>query len=78
MTMDEANERFPLIKYKTWKSSRAISGLKTADGNTAPNSTSENLKDGSGLTSTSLSVTPATPLPMKSHGQYGLGKPLLT
>ncbi|EXJ88727.1 hypothetical protein A1O1_05659 [Capronia coronata CBS 617.96] len=32
MTMDEVNEKFPLIKYKTWRSNRADEGLPTAGG----------------------------------------------
>ncbi|KAL2824558.1 hypothetical protein BDW59DRAFT_86337 [Aspergillus cavernicola] len=36
MTMDEVNERFPLIKYKVWRSSRATAGLPTAGGISAP------------------------------------------
>lgn len=32
MTMDEVNERFPLTKYKVWRSSRANAGLSTAGG----------------------------------------------
>lgn len=36
MTMDEVNEKFPLTKYKTWRSNRADEGLPTAGGiNTA-------------------------------------------
>ncbi|KAL4752696.1 hypothetical protein BDW72DRAFT_61814 [Aspergillus terricola var. indicus] len=35
MTMDEVNERFPLTKYKVWRSSRANAGLSTAGGITA-------------------------------------------
>lgn len=36
MTMDEVNEKFPLAKYKTWRSTRAQEGLPTAGGiNTA-------------------------------------------
>lgn len=36
MTMDEVNEKFPLIKYKSWRSNRADEGLPTAGGiNTA-------------------------------------------
>ncbi|KAI9367417.1 hypothetical protein BJX61DRAFT_538079 [Aspergillus egyptiacus] len=36
MTMDEVNERFPLTKYKVWRSSRANAGLSTAGGISAP------------------------------------------
>ncbi|KAL6239431.1 hypothetical protein BDW75DRAFT_198982 [Aspergillus navahoensis] len=36
MTMDEVNERFPLTKYKVWRSSRANAGLSTTGGITAP------------------------------------------
>ncbi|KAG9772373.1 hypothetical protein ABEF93_008796 [Exophiala dermatitidis] len=32
MTIDEVNEKFPLIKYKTWRSNRADEGLPTAGG----------------------------------------------
>ncbi|KIW21326.1 hypothetical protein PV08_01906 [Exophiala spinifera] len=32
MSMDEVNEKFPLIKYKTWRSNRADEGLPTAGG----------------------------------------------
>lgn len=36
MTIEEVNEKFPLIKYKTWRSNRAQEGLPTAGGiNTA-------------------------------------------
>ena len=36
MSMDEVNERFPLIKYKTWRSTREAEGLPAAGGVTAP------------------------------------------
>ncbi|KAK5089188.1 hypothetical protein LTS08_000402 [Lithohypha guttulata] len=37
MTMEEVNEKFPLTKYKTWRSTRAEEGLPTAGGiTTAP------------------------------------------
>ena len=32
MTIEEVNEKFPLIKYKTWRSNRAEEGLPTAGG----------------------------------------------
>ena len=32
MTMDEVNEKFPMMKYKTWVSERAREGLPTAGG----------------------------------------------
>lgn len=32
MTMDEVNEKFPITKYKTWRSSRAEEGLPTSGG----------------------------------------------
>ncbi len=32
MTMEEVNEKFPLTKYKTWRSNRADQGLSTAGG----------------------------------------------
>lgn len=36
MTMDEVNERFPLMKYKAWMTTRAEEGLPTAGGVAAP------------------------------------------
>jgi hypothetical protein len=32
MTIEEVNEKFPLMKYKTWRSNRAEEGLPTAGG----------------------------------------------
>ncbi|KAJ5902439.1 hypothetical protein N7495_002967 [Penicillium taxi] len=46
MTMDEVNERFLLVKYKVWRSSRATQGLPTEGGiATTPNSRPQDLKD---------------------------------
>ncbi|KAL6715955.1 hypothetical protein ACLMJK_006917 [Lecanora helva] len=36
MTSDEVNERFPLMKYKAWMTTRAEEGLPTAGGVAAP------------------------------------------
>lgn len=36
MSMEEVNERFPLIKYKIWRSKREEEGLPTEGGVTAP------------------------------------------
>lgn len=36
MSMDEVNERFPLVKYKAWMNTRAEEGLPTAGGVAAP------------------------------------------
>ncbi|KAL2826035.1 hypothetical protein BJY01DRAFT_229957, partial [Aspergillus pseudoustus] len=36
MTMEEVNERFPLTKYKVWRSSRVNAGLSTSGGISAP------------------------------------------
>ncbi|XP_014560072.1 hypothetical protein COCVIDRAFT_90262 [Bipolaris victoriae FI3] len=46
MTMDEVNERFPLTKYKQWKSSRETEGLPSNGGiSTAPQSRAASIKD---------------------------------
>lgn len=52
MTMEEVNERFPLIKYKTWRANREEEGLPAAGGITAPPSRAASIrafsiKDGS-------------------------------
>ncbi len=38
MTIDEVNEKFPMVKYKTWVASRAREGLPTRGGVDAPTS----------------------------------------
>lgn len=48
MTMEEVNERFPLTKYKTWRSNRAEEGLPTAGGVTASASRAPSMKDEGG------------------------------
>ncbi|KAL1883535.1 hypothetical protein Plec18167_002539 [Paecilomyces lecythidis] len=64
MTMDEVNERFPLTKYKAWRSTRADEGLPTAGGIAAPSSRPQSLKneDGVSTVTVGISVSPeATP-----------------
>ncbi|KAF2235038.1 hypothetical protein EV356DRAFT_134005 [Viridothelium virens] len=46
MTMEEVNERFPLTKYKAWRSARENEGLPTAGGINASPSRAASLKDG--------------------------------
>jgi len=46
MTMDEVNDRFPLTKYKQWRSSRESEGLSANGGiATAPQSRAGSIKD---------------------------------
>ncbi|KAH8725343.1 hypothetical protein GQ44DRAFT_739786 [Phaeosphaeriaceae sp. PMI808] len=50
MTMEEANDRFPLTKYKQWKSSRETEGLPASGGiATAPQSRAQSMKDVEGV-----------------------------
>ncbi|KAK0624625.1 hypothetical protein B0T17DRAFT_590498 [Bombardia bombarda] len=49
MTMDEVNEKFPMLKYKTWVASRAQEGLPTRGGVTAPPSRANSLRDVDGV-----------------------------
>ncbi|RDA88897.1 hypothetical protein CP532_5397 [Ophiocordyceps camponoti-leonardi (nom. inval.)] len=49
MSMDEVNERFPMIKYKTWMSERAQQGLPTAGGVSVPASRTNSLCDAEGI-----------------------------
>ncbi|EDU46105.1 RING-finger-containing ubiquitin ligase [Pyrenophora tritici-repentis] len=52
MTMDEVNDRFPLTKYKQWKSSRETEGLPANGGiATAPQSRAGSIKDVEGAMS---------------------------
>ena len=48
MSMEEVNERFPLTKYKTWRSTREAEGLPAAGGGTAPPSRAASLKNEEG------------------------------
>ena len=48
MTMDEVNERFPLMKYKAWMSNRAEEGLPTAGGVAGPQSRPASIRDAEG------------------------------
>ncbi|KAK8181780.1 RING-8 protein [Phyllosticta capitalensis] len=56
MTMDEVNERFPLIKYKTWRSGREKDGLPAAGGISRPGSRAASLKDADGMVSSEAIV----------------------
>lgn len=49
MTMDEVNERFPLMKYKMWRASREREGLSTAGGISSPPSRAASMKDAEGV-----------------------------
>ncbi|KAJ5333278.1 hypothetical protein MYU51_014685 [Penicillium brevicompactum] len=70
MTMDEVNGRFPLVKYKVWRSSRANQGLSTEGGITAPNSRPQSLKEERDVVTTVVNVsTAAEPHPTKGHDQ---------
>lgn len=70
MTMDEVNGRFPLVKYKVWRSTRANQGLSTEGGITAPNSRPQSLKDESDLVATAVGVHTAALSPStKGHGR---------
>ncbi|PGH13137.1 hypothetical protein AJ79_03844 [Helicocarpus griseus UAMH5409] len=48
MSMDDVNARFPLMKYKTWRATRADEGLPTAGGIQAPSSRPQSLKNEEG------------------------------
>ncbi|KAK1757367.1 putative E3 ubiquitin-protein ligase RNF167 precursor [Echria macrotheca] len=49
MTMDEVNEKFPMMKYKSWVASRAQEGLPTRGGVSAPPSRAASLRDEDGV-----------------------------
>jgi hypothetical protein len=46
MTMDEVNTKFPLTKYKVWRSGREDDGLPAAGGISLPPSRAVSMKDG--------------------------------
>ncbi len=49
MPIDEVNEKFPMVKYKTWVSSRAQEGLPTRGGVSAPPSRPNSVRDADGV-----------------------------
>lgn len=49
MTMDEVNEKFPMMKYKSWVSERAREGLPTAGGVSVPASRANSIRDADGI-----------------------------
>lgn len=71
MTMDEVNERFPLLKYKAWMTSRAEEGLSTAGGVAVPSqSRAASLRNADGVIGSVRpsddTKRPMTPLPKQS------------
>ncbi|KAF2013358.1 hypothetical protein BU24DRAFT_235958 [Aaosphaeria arxii CBS 175.79] len=64
MTMDEVNERFPLSKYKQWKSSRENQGLPAAGGiATAPPSRAASIKEVESVTEPVRDAGASSPRP---------------
>ncbi|KAI8623734.1 hypothetical protein F5Y19DRAFT_481323 [Xylariaceae sp. FL1651] len=49
MTMDEVNEKFPMVKYKTWVLDRQKEGLPTAGGISAPASRANSVRSVDGI-----------------------------
>jgi Ring finger domain len=49
MTMEEVNTKFPLMKYKAWRSSREQEGLPSAGGISVPPSRAVSLMDADGV-----------------------------
>lgn len=49
MTMDEVNEKFPMVKYKTWVAGRAREGLPTAGGVSRPGSRANSVRSVEGI-----------------------------
>lgn len=51
MTMDEVNEKFPMMKYKSWVASRAQEGLPTRGGISQPPTRANSINDADGIIS---------------------------
>ncbi|CAN8101380.1 unnamed protein product [Discula destructiva] len=51
MSIDEVNEKFPMMKYKSWVASRAQEGLPTQGGISQPPSRAGSLRDADGIVS---------------------------
>ncbi|KAF4971626.1 hypothetical protein FSARC_1599 [Fusarium sarcochroum] len=75
MTMDEVNDKFPMMKYKTWVSDRAKEGLPTTGGVSAPPTRPNSIREADGIVPDfsakerdSTDDRPATDVP-KTNGQ---------
>lgn len=49
MTMEEVNEKFPMVKYKTWVAGRAREGLPTTGGVSRPGSRANSIRSVEGI-----------------------------
>jgi len=83
MSMDEVNERFPLMKYKAWMNTRAAEGLPTAGGVAAPTpSRAASLRNADGaipMSRKSAEVQrPQTPATDHRHSEDIKGSPIST
>ncbi|KAI9866617.1 MAG: hypothetical protein M1813_001169 [Trichoglossum hirsutum] len=56
MSMDEVNERFPLIKYKMWRVGRENNGLPSSGGVTSPLTRTDSIKELKDMASARQSV----------------------
>ena len=61
MPIDEVNEKFPMVKYKSWVASRAQEGLPTRGGVSVPQSRPNSVRDAEGtIREASLRERPST------------------
>ncbi|KAL8947630.1 MAG: hypothetical protein Q9183_007766, partial [Haloplaca sp. 2 TL-2023] len=77
MTMEEVNDRFPLMKYKQWMTTRAEEGLPTAGGIAGPHTDTASLRNLGGGKSSELDrsdtldkerpMTPHSSTPQQKH-----------
>ncbi len=49
MTMDEVNEKFPMLKYKNWVAGRARDGLPSKGGVSSPPSRANSVRSVEGV-----------------------------
>lgn len=63
MSMDEVNDRFPLTRYKIWRSTREHEGLPSSGGISAPLSRSNSVRHNDALKRVSTEDTPAVGAP---------------
>lgn len=73
MTMDEVNSRFPLTKYKAWRSTRANASIPTAEVISTADSSlhSPNIKNGTLVVDTSVSPSLVKSASTDSQRQMG-------
>jgi len=79
MTVDEVNERFPVMKYKTWRAGREAMGLSPEGGITQPQSRAGSIRNANlhdSASTTTIPTTISTPALERGSSAKEIGGPI--